>query len=220
LQVSWRDIGWPVGNFRKHPSQVIEQTGDLRIALALCAQAVEMVPIQEIACLLLLRRKIDRSSVIRIHYLEQQHLRAFQVSTDSYQDYPLGIAYVLPDYFVTRPNAPGDKRSREQQSHRTRQGPFWRSGKPSADAPASFGKAITKIQPDLFFEDRRGLGDLDGFDALEQYFHTLELATAFGTRRQVKADLVFAFGIAVVMQDNLFFTQVIHRATLANGSSC
>src|SRR5215467_7285663 len=159
-----------------------------------------MVPIQEIACLLLLLRKINRSLVVRVHYLKQQHLRALQVSPDSYQDHALGIAYAFLGLFVAAPGMPGEEPDGKKQSHHPRQCPLRRGSEPSAEATALFRQALAKVQPGLLFKDRRWLGNLDRFDALEQSLHALELAAALGAVCQVPADVVFAFGVAVVMQ--------------------
>src|SRR5262245_2715380 len=176
-----------------------------------------MVIVQKIARLLLLGGKIERRFVVRVDDFDQQHLRALQVPADRNQSDALRITQVFSGIFVARQVTSCDEREDKKQSHRPRQCPLRRSSEPSATL---FRQPITDVQPGFLLENRRRFRHFDGSNVAQEPLHALKLAAAPPARRQMQADLVFAIGVAVVMENDLFFAQVIHRATLANGSSC
>ena len=118
---------------------------------------------------------------------------------------------------MTRPKASG-REGRDQQhgdgrSHR----PARRRNQPSPKSSGSGRQAIAQPQPRFLFEERGWLWNFCRLDMLQEPLHALELLAAFGTIAQMLLDASFGavvFGVAVIMQNDLFFGKVVHLIEL------
>src|ERR1051326_3812545 len=237
LQIARCNFRWPVGDLGQHTPQFVQKAGHLRITSLLRAYAVKMIVIQQVARHLLLRGEVDSAAILVVNDLKQQHLRALQVIAHRDQNDALRVhrrgRLLLCDWLLMLlPESPSQERADQQQRHYSREGPFLLGGEQPAKEAAPFRQTVSEIEPGFFLEICGRLRNFQRLNLPEHRFHARELRPAFGAHGQVALDLRFALRVTVIMQYDLFFTQVVHFIALppsragcadpgpAYGSSC
>src|SRR6476661_4501694 len=116
---------------------------------------------------------------------------------------------------LTRPETSSQKRCDQQQGHHTCECPFrWRRSEQPPKKACLFRQTVTQVQPCFFFKACGRLGNLQWLDLLEHRLHACKLRTTLRARGQMAFYFRCVFCIAVIMQHDLFFAEMVHFTAL------